>query len=80
MFEPLLLGEDGGHLNAAEANLDTDEEDLEGREQKGHCAEGWRAMSGKSLEKAKCAEWRPTMGDKPGKVSGGQTVDNLKGI
>ena len=36
VFEPLLLGEDGGHLNAAEANLDTDEEDLEGREQKGH--------------------------------------------
>lgn len=50
MFESLFWEEEG-HLHAAEANLDTDEKDLEGgEEEKGHLAElreqwleeGWR--------------------------------------
>lgn len=56
MFEHSCQG-GGGRLYAAEANPDTDAEDLEGgEEEKGHLAQRWGAMSGGSLEKVKCVE------------------------
>ena len=51
---------------------------MEGREQKG-LDRRVESMPEKSLEKAKCAKWRPVRGGKVGKIGGGQTVDNLKG-